>query len=110
MSNSIRQKIKDNRAYKNWKKELKIKNERCSKCATYLLPEEKQVHHTIELRILIEQAKLKFIDLGLRNRDVIKNIIIDVLKYQHDNNIGIIVCNDCHNKLHGRIINAPHNN
>lgn len=104
MSTSIRQKIKDNRAYKNWKKELKIKHETCHDCGIYLLPEEKQVHHIIELKILIKNAKLKFIDLGLRNREVIKNIIIDVLKYQHDNNIGIIVCNDCHNKLHGRKI------
>lgn len=102
MSTSIRQKIKDNGVYKNWKTELKISNDTCRECGAYLLSEEKQVHHMIELNILIKNAKLKFTNLGLRNRDFIKNVIVDVLKYQHDNSIGIVVCGRCHDKLHGR--------
>ena len=68
MSTSIRQKIKDNSAYKNWKNELKISNDTCRECNTYLLPEEKQVHHTVELNILIKNSKLKFAKLHFLKR------------------------------------------
>lgn len=100
---SLRQKIKDNKAYKKWKMEIKDKQDNCEVCNKYLKLEDKQIHHTTPLAVLIKTVINKVKTLALPNKEFRKTVMVDVLQYQHNNNIGIVVCEKCHDTIHGRI-------